>query len=416
MTALPRLGRVLALAILAGLAACGFNTSGGAAGGDGGSPPADADPNAPDSGPPDARPDDPCLQWDPAAPFDPCMVAERGDTLILDGSVTYTFDTDAGTLAAGDGDPMPLPSELIEGDTIRLVSVERLEMGEDAVLRVVGSKPLLIASWSVIEVAGEIDLSSSPAGGVGAGGDDASCPTEPLAGDLKATGGGGGGGGGFGSAGGRGGDGAGPGPAAGEAGPAVTGEIGLRGGCPGGSGGGTVTGGEVPLGGSGGGAIALGARLALDVTGTIHAGGGGGAGGDSGALEISAGEGGAGGGSGGMIWLDAPTLTLGNSAVLAAQGGGGGEGGDANDVGSPGDPALQDGARAEGGKDAANRGGDGGKGDPDDGKVGENGKPGGMNEGGGGGGGGGAGIIRIDGTLDDAGAIIRPPAAPSIRP
>ena len=393
--------RLLAAAAL--VAGCNFDSSGSAGGsGDGGLPPGDPDAMVG----PDAEPDL-CTTWQPAAPFDPCEADERETELVLGGSVTYTFDTTDGTWTASAGDPPALAGQLIAGGEIRLLSVARFEMGEDAVLRLVGDVPLIIASWGVIEMRGRSDASSSPAGD-GAGANHADCPTN-LVGGANVAGGGGGGGGGFGLAGGSGGlgIGAGGGPA-GESMPAET----LRGGCPGGDGGSNEIGGTRTPGGSGGGAVALSARFGMVVEGVIHAGGAGGEGGRS-AVDVdlaTGGNGGGGGGSGGMIWLDGPTISLPSGARLLARGGGGGEGGDLNEAGDVGDPASSGGGRTAGGAGSSNRGGDGGRSEPDNGDgPGEGGDAGQNGEGGGGGGGGGGGVIRLSGELDSS-AQIRPPA------
>ena len=393
--------RLLAAAAL--VAGCGFDSSGSAGGGDGG-PGGDGDPDANPG--PDAEPDI-CDTWLPAAPFDPCAAEEREAELVLGGSVTYTFDTTDGTWTASSGDPPSLPGQLIAGGEIRLLSVGRFEMGTDAVLRVVGDVPLLVASWGVIEMRGLIDASSSAAGD-GAGANHADCPMN-LTGAFNVAGGGGGGGGGFGIEGGSGGVGT---TAGGGRAGAVAAAGTLRGGCPGGQGGSNELDGPRTPGGSGGGAVALSARFTLSVEGTIHVGGAGGAGGRS-AVDVdlaTGGNGGGGGGSGGMIWLDAPTITLPSGARLLARGGGGGEGGDLNEDGDPGDAASPAGGRTAEGSGSSNRGGDGGRSEPDNGDTpAEDGDPGQNNEGGGGGGGGGGGVIRLSGEVDSS-ALVRPPA------
>jgi Putative metal-binding motif len=95
-------------------------------------------------------------------------------------------------------------------------------------------------------------------------------------------------------------------------------------GCPGGNGGGAVSGGVFGAGGSGGGAVQLFSRRTLQVDGKIYAFG---AGGNAGSRANTIGGGG--GGSGGFIALDAPVINIGAAAKLIAVGGGGGAG-DAN--------------------------------------------------------------------------------------
>jgi hypothetical protein len=396
----PSLSRLLCVLAAAG---CTFDPSGGASQGDGG-PPDPGDGGADAGGDGGSR----CQGWEPTVPFDPCAIPLGEQDLILDLDETYTYDSDSGVLTNASGDRIEHDSALIDGDTVRVISVARLQIAVDAVLRFEGSLPIIIAAWQPAEIFGTIDASSSEVGGDGAGANPAVCDgTGPNPGEsLIDTPAGGGGGGGFGGAGGPGGRGGTTlGGLGGRGGDAIVDKPGLRGGCPGARGGAGVLGGDQAARGSGGGAVAVSARLVLDVQGTIHAGGGGGLGAASGTQS-----GGGGAGSGGLIWLDAPTITLDMKAVLAANGGGGGEGSDSNDNGNPGDPGLADDGPAEGGRNAGN-GGNGGNGsdwDTPDGTMGATGG-GGGDAGGGGGGGGGAGLILIDGAVGDDGAVISPP-------
>ncbi|MCC7384882.1 MAG: hypothetical protein IT384_23745 [Deltaproteobacteria bacterium] len=169
----------------------------------------------------------------------------------------------------------------------------------------------------------------------------------------------------------------------------------LIGGSGGGGGGGTAGG----LGGGGGGAVQLVAGAALSISGGINAGGCGGRGARSGAGNAD--DGGGGGGSGGTILLEASSISLGPTAVLAANGGGGG-GGDSD--GFDGEAGTLSRAPAVGGSGS----GGGGRGSGNGGLQGEA----GQNDKNGGGGGGGAGRIRLNtrsaaATIDPA-AVLSP--------
>jgi hypothetical protein len=144
----------------------------------------------------------------------------------------------------------------------------------------------------------------------------------------------GGGGAGFGTDGAMGGTGVG-GPAANCA---AYGElVSLRGGSGGGGGDDSSSAMDVRFGGAGGGALQLSALGNLNFDGTVAAGGGGG--------RTSEGNwrSGAGGGSGGAVYLESPSITLGASSGLYANGGGGGSTspGTGGSCGSP--AASQDG-------------------------------------------------------------------------
>ena len=400
---LARAGWVLAGVVLAAAGGCSFEGGGPTADsrdgsvGDGG--------GRDDSGGGDAS--DVCSTWDPAAPFDPCEVSGPGGDLELLEDGTYFYDTDTDVLTFEDGPPIPHQAELIAGDTIRVVVAGHLEIGDKATLRATGGLPLLFVVWGRADVIGTIDVSSSEAGRNGAGADPIACTDggpNPGGGAVDVTGAGGGGGGAFGGDGGAGGLGGGVLPGSGGAGgTAFAGDPGVRGGCQGARGGVAGAAGPGAARGSGGGAIVISARLTIDVQGILHAGGAEGLGA---ATDLAGG--GAGAGSGGLIWLDAPDVTLADKAVLAANGGGGGEGADADDAGDPGDPGKPSGMSAAGGSSGGNGGGNGGGGSDRDTPGGTMGATGGNNAGGGGGGGG-AGVIRIDGELVDDSATISPP-------
>jgi hypothetical protein len=346
-----------------------------------------------------------CESWrDTAARlFDPCALPDPDGELVLAQNGKWRYDTTSGTLAAPENPEQIHVSALIEqpdGTMVRVISAESFRMGEGVELRVIGDHPLLIASWSAIDMEQDavIDASSKPGQpGAGASLDCGSYAAQPGVSDRG--GGSGGGGGGFGGEGGEGGDSDieandidGDSPSPGGRRGLAAGDIpgALRAGCAGADGGAAGESGPPGgAGGAGGGAIHLAARVRITVGGEIHAAGAGGQGG--GADRISEGSGGGGGGSGGFIGLNAPLVTLEPTALLTANGGGGGEGADWDDDGAPGDDGPHDIAFASGGAGLANSASDGGQGGWRDHENGSVGGP--PYHGGGAGGGGGVGYI-----------------------
>lgn len=160
----------------------------------------------------------------------------------------------------------------------------------------------------------------------------------------------------------------------------------LRGGCPGGNGGGPMPG----DGGAGGGALQLTTLGALTIGdgGVVTVSGAGGLGG----LGDRAGAGG--GGSGGTVILEGHRVSLINCAITA-NGGGGGQGGkNGQPVGETGSDGSHDSTTAASGGNTGGIGGNGGTGAVNA-STGGNGLNGGGTEGGGGGGAG-VGLIRIN--------------------
>jgi hypothetical protein len=401
---------------------CTFTPS-GQIGADGSIEPGpDADPLRPDARPadagigaPDARvaidaggPLDGCEEWTPRPThFDPCDLPAPSALLDLNAIGDYVYDTDQGTLHYG---LLPIAHASVElpgTPPVRAISVSGLRVSNVSRLRVVGSRPLLVASWSTIEVNGTIDVSSTPTGS-GAGADTGAC-NDPQPGGQNDGGGGGGGGGGFRGKGGEGGDGSSSGNnEGGTEGAGVPTPGTVRGGCPGASGGQGNAGNGSGAGGAGGGALQLTARTSIDIEGRLHAGGSGG-GGANGSLGSRAGGGG--GGSGGLLDLEAPAISFGSNAIVAANGGGGGEGtqgaparpGDNGQISA--DPAVG----GTGGSDEGGAGGAGSAGGSRDGSAGIDGIPDGVDESGGGGGGGGAGYIILAGDESVTnGAVLSP--------
>lgn len=334
---------------------------------------------APDAPAPDAALHDLCASWHPAH-FDPCTLVAPGGTLELYEANVY--DTGTGILTYPGGAFQP-PSQTI--GTARVVSVAALEVTPGASLRVTGPYALIVAAWSTITVDGTIDAGSHPTGAGPGANPDGCTGRAAVPGGNSGTGAGGGGGGGYGGTGGAGGTG--DAASGGDGGLAISPVVAadLLGGCPGATGGtGDDPGGA---GGSGGGSLQLTARESIAIAGAITVGGAGGAGGSGGSGLGDAGGGG--GGSGGWLGLDAPAITVGASAVLAANGGGGG-GGSGNSAGAPGADGAATAIAAIGGDGDGGPGGTGSAGYQLDGATG-----GPSIDHGGGGGGGATGRIVV---------------------
>ncbi len=356
-----------------------------------------------DAAPPDAAPPDAidCSLWVPASEhFDACAIPVPGRPLILDLD-EYEYDTSAPALRPVGGAPIAhqRATVMVGGIEVLLVSTESFTVMQNTRLRVIGDKPLLIASWNDITIDGQVDASSSM-GDPGAGTrDDCANAAEPGT-NNGANHGGGGGGGGFGGSGGNGGTSITGNNAGSSGGTEDPGGL-VRGGCRGGDGG-RAQAPDIGVGGAGGGAIQLTARTGISVAGVIHTGGAGGGGGFNN-------SGGGGGGSGGMINLDAPDIVLAPGAILAANGGGGG-GGSGDGLQAPPGASAQPGLQPAPGGSANSEinGGVGGNGSAGALPFGAGAGPG--NHGAGGGGGGAGYIYFWDATPGTAGVILSPPA------
>jgi hypothetical protein len=360
-----------------------------------------------DGGTPDGESFD-CTAWTPPRHFMPCDIPEPTGGLTIDGAATY--NTTTGELTGAGASP---PSQVVNGSM--LISVSSFTVTAGGTLRVIGDKPLIVASWTTIEIAGLIDAGSNATdNGAGANPTDATngCQTHvATVGGNNDNGASGGGGGGYLAKGGNGGQGDG-GANRGQGGAAIA-QLLLLGGCAGAAGGtgnNNETGGA---GGPGGGAIQLTAQTSITITGKINAGGGGGLGGKTNNNGTQDGGGGGGGGSGGMIGLEAPAVTVMANAAIAANGGGGGQGGGDTMQGSTGEPGTPSATAAAGGSAGDSVNGHGGAGSAGAAVVGTIGQDSGQN--GGGGGGGAAGFIVIAGsqTIDPA-AVVSPAAVAPI--
>jgi hypothetical protein len=273
-----------------------------------------------------------------------------------------------------------------------IFSFRDLDVMADGGLTLKGTRPAIIAAAGRVSVLGGVmvEAGAQSCDSVGRG-------ASPDAGN------GGGGGGGFGTPRGNGGDGSAPGASGG----ATSGDVALiplRGGCPGGVGGGNQS-----RAASGGGALQISAMGDLFVSGHVAAPGKGGSGGGTWA-------GGNGGGSGGAVLLEGLQLVLVGSAAITANGGGGGKGGVvfSGDDGAPGSTTTS--TPAPGG-----RGGNLGTGYGGDGAAGSTPAANGSAEtlgAAGGGGGGGVGRVRLNSVLGCSigPQVVLSPPATSNRP
>jgi hypothetical protein len=271
-----------------------------------------------------------------------------------------------------------------------------LTIGATGSLRVVGGRPLAIVVTQTLQIDGTIDVASHVGGTQGANANVSDCDLAAAGNQSASASGGGGGGAGGALAGGGGSGGTGDG---GSTGGTATPPIDplklrrIRGGCPGGAGG-KAQGTSGGVSGDGGGAIYLMSNTEISVgnTGVINASGGGG-------NRPGDRAGGAGGGSGGFVGFAAPVYMFGPTALVIAVGGAGASGGGPTSVGNTG-------LEATAAANTATTPGVGGSGSGGFGAfvTGGSGNPGGANAGGGGGGGGG-GVIGFMGALPVSGTF-----------
>jgi hypothetical protein len=299
-----------------------------------------------------------------------------------------------------------------DGSEVCVLRAAAFRVNEGAMLRVTGSRPLVVMATDEVRIDGTLDVSGGgvePGPGGGAGG-FWTAEASGWGGQGPHGGGYGGHEGTFDDGGGGGGSFCGAGASGGRGGSADGGFGGttedaayvlepLMGGSGGGRGRGSVSSFSMNAGagGGGGGALQISSPSRIRVRGRILAGGGGGGGGQSmGGTGTNWGSAG-GGGSGGAILLEAPEVMFDGASELNAAGGGGGASAGTNGGG----PAGQNGqdaarARAHGGVDLggsyAARGGDGSAVDDLAALPGES---NGSSAGNGGGGGGGAGCILV---------------------
>jgi hypothetical protein len=255
-----------------------------------------------------------------AATFDTSTGAITGLRAANGSPGAYQVVSGIGFIRRAQGSSVPLAVWVFGDLTIMATATVR----GDASAMLASQSSLTLASTAVID-AGAKGLVPGPGGfaggtfrtkGNGCGGGGAPSGTGSN-GDEGQTDGGGGGGA-FGTGGAAGGDAVGgPGAAGSAAGCGSALDTFLVGGS---GGGGADTSGSVPgpFGGGGGGALQLTAMGQLRIDGVINLGGGGGRTAEGNDRD------GAGGGSGGALFLEAPTIVLGPSAGVFANGGGGG--------------------------------------------------------------------------------------------
>lgn len=329
--------------------------------------------------------------------------------LDFDIAGSYLIDTDSGLVQNPLGATSSIDFKVVgqDGDSeLFLLSADSMRVRAQSRVTVIGARPLVVVSFSNIEIEGVLAARGQGATH-GAGGNlDSACALgRGSAGTLQTDendnpGGSGGGGGGFGAPGGNGAivSSSGAEPTAGGQATVDLGLVPLRGGCAGGIGGDALGG----VGGYAGGAIQLIAAEAVRIDGRLTASGGGGTGADDHG-------GGGGGGSGGGLLVQTPSLRI--TGVVTANGGGGGEGSRtfASASGGDGREGSADVAPGGGGTSA---GGDGGRGGALDSEArdGEQGSLSVPNAAGGGGGGGSVGVIRLLApSLDiEGGAVVSP--------
>lgn len=269
------------------------------------------------------------------------------------GTTTVNTSTTPATLTNWCGtQPVPLVQTQSSGPDMVVIPLAGLIVSSGSTLRVIGSRPLVLAVRGNVTVDGTIDANASGST-PGAGGNWSCGGSAGGNGSGSASfgaGGGGGGGGAFGTAGGRGGHGDNTSnEGAGGSARGTTNIKPLYGGCPGGNGGGCSS-----VGGAGGGAIQISVSGMLDVNGTIRANGA------AGASGCSTEGGGAGGGSGGAILLEAGSRDTSGSTITAN----GGNGGDGNGLlnGSGSNGSTSSGSASSAGGDASGAGGGAGGG------------------------------------------------------
>ncbi len=382
--------------------------------------------------------------------FGPC-VPEAERALSVPAGATYEIVTDRdgfvvvddrGSSATRVFEAVDIRDQPGQAPELAVVSLESLELGQNAVLWATGPRALAIVAMDGVTVAGGARIT---AGGfrstAGAGMSEALCEAEGGLGTdgepqffdggdggEAGDGGSGGGGGGFGTAGGSGApvqtqdDDHDPMPGGAENADEDDPLEPLRGGCRGGAGHQIDSvGAAAGAPGGGGGALQIVSPATIAAEGAFSvSGGGGNPGADHG--------GGGGGGSGGGLVLEANNIEV--TGALTANGGGGGEGarrsgfsGDCSDLEGGENGSREDGEPASGGETDCDTSGSGGDGDAEaadppgarDGEVGDS----ELDEGssarpgpaGGGGGGGGMGVIRVAACEDlDIGDAERSPA------
>jgi hypothetical protein len=293
-------------------------------------------------------------------PANPCETVTTTDLSVL-ASGTRAINTDGGECTR-------IKTQLGFSPEICVMVFRNITFDTGSTLTVSGSRALALVATASMTLKGVIDVSANGwVGGPGAAsfvpGTGANGTGLPDAGEMT-PGNAGGGGGGFGMAGAKGGDDVTSGPCTMNTAPCVKpGDGGLVQGLTSiiplrsGSGGGfnSANWGSTRQGfpGGGGGALQLVSCASMTIANTalIDANGGGGQGGRPGASATPGA--GAGGGSGGAILLEAQTMTLSVGIQLFANGGGGGGGATLSASGGDGEDGPRDRSAAKGGLPAS---------------------------------------------------------------
>ena len=342
----------------------------------------------------------------PPSNFDPTTLTPLQGLIVNTSPCVLTFDSSGPTPGFTNACGLPnLPTGVIvtsAGVELVVIPLTRLQINMGSRFLLVGARPVALAVYGEVIIAGVLDASANAQSPGPGGSSPGLCnqgdgDSQQGASSAKA----GGGGGGFGQAGALGGhDGTGANRGLGGLPEPTSGLVPLRGGCSGGDGGGGARGGR----GGGGLQLSAAGELRTLFAGQILAGGGGGPGGP----EL---EGAGGGGGGGGILLEAARLELAGSILANGGGGGGGGGtGDHGDGGRNGDRM-----NPSGGGGGPISGGDGGRGTgPTDNPVdGEPASAGSSAGGGGGGGGGGVILLRAVSGCTRSGLSQPAPSPPS---
>ncbi len=302
------------------LPACGFEIASGSANDDAGAGDGTTTADAPGTS---DTPDTP-LQFDAVHVPPAGQVAGTGDLTLANEVDTTTLSIDgSSTLPAGvTFDTWPQPGG---GADLAVLHVRTLHVPSAAMVRVTGSRALIVIAAGDIRIDGRLDGGARrELPGAGGGLPDAGYGSGPAGGHADTFRDSGGGGAGFATTGGIGGRADGCIPSA----PQVAGGV-VYGGATlpllhGGSGGGSAnpsTCGRRRA-GAGGGAIQLSSATRVAISGVVNVSGGGGGGGLSPQTQSCDMSAGSGGGSGGSLYLQSPQIVV--TGQLAANGGAGG--------------------------------------------------------------------------------------------
>jgi hypothetical protein len=286
--------------------------------------------------------------------FDPAGLSSNACPVTLNcGTSTFNSQTLTYSNWCGQAEPVPVVRTQSSGPDVVIIPLSGLTVASGSTLRLQGDRPVILAVFGDVSIAGTVDASGS--GTTPGAGGNWSCGSS-KGGDSTnndcTSGSSGAGGGGFGTAGGRGGSGGGGNRGSGGVARGNTDIVPLYGGCLGGQ---VFHGdGSDPVGGGGGGAVQISAAGTLTVSGAVRANGGVGAEGSCGNEA-----GGAGGGSGGAILLEGTAVST-SGATITANGGDGGDGEEGHRAGGDGSTSPSNDGDDGSGSSADGAGGGGG--------------------------------------------------------